>query len=102
MPTTDDPVRVAFRVHGSVQGVGYRRFAAREAQALDLVGWVRNEEDGSVCGEVEGPGAALLIFQARLKAGPPFARVDRLDWERLDWGPLDVRSSLPPSFQIRR
>lgn len=101
MPT-DRPVRRAFRVHGLVQGVGYRRFAAREAEALGLAGWVRNAEDGSVCGEVEGAEATLRIFQARLMKGPPFARVDHLDWERLDWKPSDVRSSLPPSFQIRR
>lgn len=90
-------MQVAFRVHGSVQGVGYRRFAAHEAQALGLAGWVRNAEDGSVAGEAEGPEATLLTYQARLKAGPPHAQVDRLDWE-----PMDVRSSLPPSFQIRR
>lgn len=95
-------MRAAFRVHGSVQGVGYRRFVLREAEALGLAGWVQNETDGSVSGEAEGPEASLLTFQARLKAGPPFARVDQLDWDRLDWEPLDMRSSLPLSFQIRR
>lgn len=90
-------LQVAFRAQGLVQGVGYRRFVAREAEALGLAGWVRNAEDGSVSGEAEGPEAALLAFRARLKEGPPFARVDHLDWK-----PQDVRSSLPPSFQIRR
>jgi acylphosphatase len=90
-------VRVAFRVHGDVQGVGYRRFAARAAQDLDLAGWVRNEPDGTVGGEVEGPEAALEIFRARLAEGPPFATVSRLDWS-----PPDMRSSLPHPFEIRR
>lgn len=90
-------MRAAFRVHGEVQGVGYRRFACREAQALDLAGWVRNEPDGSVSGEAEGPGTALAAFRDRLAEGPPFAAVGRLDWQA-----LDVRSSLPSPFQIIR
>jgi len=90
-------VRVAFRVHGAVQGVGYRRFAEREARALDLAGWVRNEPDGSVAGEAEGPEAVLEAFRKRLTEGPAFAAVGRLDWEA-----RDVRSSLPLPFQILR
>lgn len=86
-----------FQVHGAVQGVGYRRFAAREAQALGLSGWVRNEADGTVSGEAEGTEAALAAFRARLAEGPAFAAV-----ERLDWNSLDMRSSLPFPFEIRR
>jgi acylphosphatase len=77
--------------------VGYRRFVEREAQALDLAGWVRNEPDGSVSGEAEGSEAALAAFRARLAEGPAYAAVGRLDWEA-----LDVRSSLPHPFQIHR
>jgi acylphosphatase len=90
-------VRARFRVHGAVQGVGYRRFAEREARALNLAGWVRNEADGAVSGEAEGPGAALDTFRARLAEGPAFAAVGQLDWEA-----LDVGSSLPFPFEIRR
>jgi len=90
-------MQVAFRVHGAVQGVGYRRFVVREALALELTGWVQNEPDGSVRGEVEGPEAELDQFRVRLAEGPPNAAVDRLDWEA-----LDMRSSLPLPFQIRR
>jgi acylphosphatase len=89
--------RAAFRVLGAVQGVGYRRFVAREAQALALAGWVRNEPDGSVSGEVEGPEEALAAFRGRLAQGPAFAVVRRLDWIG-----LDVGSSLPCPFDIRR
>ena len=88
---------VAFRVHGDVQGVGYRRFVAREAQALDLGGWVRNNPDGSVYGEAQGAEAALMAFRARLAQGPAFARVSRLDWTS-----LDMRSSFPFPFEIHR
>ncbi len=90
-------MQIAFCVHGAVQGVGYRRFAAREAQALGLAGWVRNEPDGSVSGRAEGAGTALEGFRIRLAAGPAFAVVERLDWEV-----PDMRSSLPFPFEIRR
>jgi acylphosphatase len=90
-------VHAGFRVHGAVQGVGFRRFAAREAQALGLAGWVRNEPDGTVSGEAEGAEAALHAFRARLAEGPGFAAVDRLDWEG-----SDMRSSLPHPFEIYR
>lgn len=88
---------VAFRVHGGVQGVGYRRFAQREAQALGLAGWVRNEPDSTVCGEVAGDEASLTAFRLRLAQGPAFGQVSRLDWEA-----RDVRSSLPFPFEIHR
>ena len=90
-------MRIAFQVQGAVQGVGYRRFAAREAQRLDLAGWVRNEPDGTVSGEAEGPEPDLAAFRARLGQGPAFAVVDRLDWIG-----LGVGSSLPHPFDIRR
>jgi acylphosphatase len=90
-------MRVSFKVHGAVQGVGYRRFVSREAQQLDLAGWVRNDPDGTVSGEAEGPEPVLAAFRARLGHGPAFAVVERLDW--ID---LDVGSSLPRPFEIRR
>jgi acylphosphatase len=90
-------MRVTFRIHGSVQGVGFRRFAAWEAQQLGLAGWVRNEPDDTVCGEAEGPEASLTTFRARLTLGPTFAAVSRLDW-----GEAVMGSSLPRPFEIRR
>lgn len=90
-------MRISFRAHGDVQGLGYRRFVAHEAHALDLSGWVRNEMDGSVAGEVEGPRATLEVFRTRLAGGHAHATVGRLDWED-----LDVRSSLPHPFEIHR
>jgi acylphosphatase len=37
-----------FVVSGRVQGVGFRYFVVREAEALSLAGWVRNLPDGRV------------------------------------------------------
>jgi acylphosphatase len=58
---------------------------------------VRNEPDGTVSGEAEGPETALEAFRIRLARGPAFATVERLDWEG-----LDMRSSLPFPFDLRR
>ena len=71
--------------------------ARRLDDVLGLAGWVRNEPDGTVYGEAEGPETVLEVFQARLAQGPPFASVSRLDWS-----PPDMRSSLPRPFEIRR
>ena len=90
-------MRVAFRIDGVVQGVGFRRFVEREARRLELAGWVRNEPGGAVCGEAEGSEAELCAFRVLLALGPAFAAVERLDWKA-----LDMRSSLPFPFELRR
>ncbi len=46
--------RIHYIVKGYVQGVGFRRRAARTAAALNLTGWVRNLPDGRVELEVQG------------------------------------------------
>ena len=46
--------RVEIRITGKVQAVGFRFAAQREALNLGLVGFVRNEPDGSVVIIAEG------------------------------------------------
>jgi acylphosphatase len=70
--------RLEATVTGRVQGVGYRYFVLREADALDLVGWVANESDGSVRLVAEGPRDRLETLLERLRAGPPGAVVARV------------------------
>ena len=36
------------RVHGRVQGVGFRYALMAQAEMLGLAGWVRNRRDGTV------------------------------------------------------
>jgi acylphosphatase len=71
--------RLQARVHGAVQGVGYRFFARREALALDLVGYVRNLPDGTVEVGAEGALADLQAYLQRLQRGPSEAEVQWID-----------------------
>jgi len=72
-------VAIAFQVRGRVQGVGFRDFTRRRALELGLVGWVRNELDGSVAGEAVGPVAAVEAFREALRKGPRLGRVDAFE-----------------------
>jgi len=67
------------RIHGRVQGVSYRAWAARAARSRGLTGWVRNLQDGSVETLVVGEPDAVEAFTADCQRGPIAARVDRVD-----------------------
>jgi len=71
----EEPAARHWVIVGRVQGVGFRWFVLKHAQALGIRGWVRNTHDGSV--EVLGVAApaTLDLFDARLAAGPPGAYV---------------------------
>jgi len=90
-------MRVAFRVHGRVQGVGFRYFVLDHARLLDLKGWVRNAPDGTVHGVVEGEPLTLDEFRDWLSRGSDASHVARLDWD-----PLVASQSLPHPFEIHR
>ncbi len=63
---------------GKVQGVGFRWFVKESAEAMSLVGWVRNLTDGSVEAEVQGPDGAVDGFLKSVRTGNPYARVDEI------------------------
>jgi tRNA pseudouridine55 synthase len=67
------------KVYGSVQGVGYRYFVKEKAQSLDLLGYVKNLEDGTVEVLAQGREENLQKLIEELKKGPFLARVDKLD-----------------------
>jgi acylphosphatase len=62
-------------VRGRVQGVGYRNFAQRSAQALGLTGYARNLDDGRVEVYAAGPVRQLADLAALLHHGPRWADV---------------------------
>jgi acylphosphatase len=63
-------------VAGRVQGVAFRAYTRRAAQALGLRGWVRNCPDGTVEIQVVGAAEALDAFRRQVTRGPRFSRVD--------------------------
>lgn len=88
--------RRAYRITGTVQGVGFRWWTRKTASALDLRGTVRNARDGSVEVEAEGPEDALNAFEEKLQHGPSSARVRTIQQEE----PAD--RTLPEDFRIVR
>ena len=66
-------------IRGKVQGVFYRKSTRETAERLGLTGWVRNEPDGAVTAEAEGPEEQLQEFIAWCKQGPPAARVQDVE-----------------------
>ncbi|MGM9947726.1 acylphosphatase [Floccifex sp.] len=53
-PITENTIRYEYHFYGQVQGVGFRFMATQYAQQLQLTGWVKNCDDGSVLMEVQG------------------------------------------------
>ena len=88
------PLRALYRVHGRVQGVGFRAWVWREATGLGLRGEARNEADGTVRVAVQGPPERVERLADLLAKGPHLARVDRVERSDLD-------EDVPPGFEIR-
>jgi len=84
-----------FLVRGRVQGVGFRWFVEREADILQIAGWVRNNHDGSVEVLAMGTREQLVGLRSRLQEGPRAARVD--DVEECEAEPVAGLHS----FQVR-
>ena len=83
-------VRVHIVVEGLVQGVGFRWFVARHAEALGIKGWVRNLYNGNVEIEAEGDRSLLEEFIRQVKVGPRSARVTNLN---IEW-----KEAAPPLY----
>jgi acylphosphatase len=73
-----------FFVGGEVQGVGYRFFAQRAAARHQVVGYVRNLDDGRVEVLAEGPAQQVEAFKHELLTGPRFSTVDHIEEINLD------------------
>jgi len=82
------------RVHGRVQGVFFRAWAADKARELGVTGWVRNCLDGSVEAHLTGDEQAVAQMIELLREGPPHAMVGRLDVE-------DVPPEHGDRFEVR-
>ena len=83
----------SFRVHGRVQGVGFRWWAQRLGRRLGLRGTVRNCIDGTVEIAFAGPSRAVDEMCLHLQGGPPGAHVTELE-------ELPPPERLPSDFRI--
>jgi len=73
--------RWRLRVAGTVQGVGFRPFVHRQAQALGLRGFVLNDSSGVLI-DAEGSPSQLAELRRRLTDDPPpLARVESVTTE---------------------
>lgn len=63
-------------LRGRVQGVGYRAWCAREAEARGLLGFVRNRRSGAVEAVFAGPVEVVDAMLEACRGGPLGARVD--------------------------
>lgn len=73
-------VRYIVRFSGHVQGVGFRATTVAESRNLNVHGFVRNESDGSVELDVDGPEVDVKELIRRIQ----FTMCDFLDDTRVD------------------
>ena len=68
-------------VKGKVQGVWFRKYTCDEAIKLSIVGFVRNEQDGSVYVEAEGIESDLNLLLSFLKKGSLMSKVASINYK---------------------
>jgi acylphosphatase len=89
-----EPERLHGVIKGDVQGVGFRFFLIRRAQALGLTGWVTNRDDGVVEFVAEGRRQDLEKLERAAREGPRMARVAAVEvnWSEAagDLSPFDI------------
>ena len=78
MSPQENRIAKLLRIHGRVQGVGYRESMRQQAQRLSLTGWVRNRRDGTVEALVCGQEKQVDLIVEWAKQGPRFATVERV------------------------
>lgn len=82
-PLSAERVRCHLAIQGRVQGVGFRYYAAQQARALGLGGFVRNLAN-RLEAEVEGPREVVLEFITRIRRGPAGAVVRAVEVQWVD------------------
>ena len=83
-------------IAGRVQGVGFRWFSRVAARRLELSGWVKNRDDGSVEVAASGPQDRLDQLRRQLSRGPDAASVESIS----DLEPVEGELDFP--FAMKR
>ena len=65
-------------IYGKVQGVWFRAHTKKEANRIDICGWVRNIKDGSVEAIFEGNDDQIGEIINWCHKGPDMSRVDKV------------------------
>ena len=78
--------RIYLKIHGRVQGAGFRWSTQRKAKNLGLIGYVKNLPDGTVEVVAEGREDDLKKLLEYCKIGPLLASVQKVDetWQEVD------------------
>jgi acylphosphatase len=84
MDTMANKIARRFFISGDVQGVGFRFFAQRAAARHQVVGFVKNLDDGRVEALAEGPAQSVEEFKHELATGPRFSSVTYVEEINLD------------------
>ncbi len=71
--------RVNAKIHGIVQHVGFRNFIRKNAEKLEITGWVKNNLDGTVEAIFEGDDNSISEIIEKCKKGPLLALVDKVE-----------------------
>ncbi len=87
--TDEHRIARTYYVSGSVQGVGFRHFTLRAAQALGVSGYAKNLRDGRVEVYAIGAPEKLEALRQKLESGPPAAAV---------WEVTEERAQLLPRY----
>ncbi|HEX7063988.1 MAG TPA: acylphosphatase [Bacillales bacterium] len=73
--------RYHIRVHGRVQGVGFRFHTQQHAVRHSIKGWVKNNADGTVEIDAEGEDHDMDRFIRELKKGSMNANVTNVEFK---------------------
>lgn len=80
-----EKVHYKINVKGIVQGVWFRKYTKDEAERLGLKGFVKNEINGNVYTEVEGPKMDVNDFIKWIHKGSPRSKVEKVSYEKGDF-----------------
>ena len=88
-------VSMVVKIHGRVQGVYFRTFVKEQAERLGIVGYAKNIDRGKMVEvKAEATMERLEALIEHLRAGPPTARVEKME---VEWGEFSGNYS---SFDI--
>ncbi len=82
-------------VKGKVQGVWFRQSTKEKAISLNVIGWVKNLDNGDVEVCAFGDDVNIAELESWLWKGPEYARVDAITID-------ECSDELQSGFEIRR